>query len=422
MSLESAVPSHIAYYISSHGYGHATRAIQLCHAFLQAHDALRITVVSQASSHIFLPLLNSSTRVSLRPVHVDSAVVQPTPYRVDVDATVDNLLRLHAEQDDIAARESDWLQTHRVDLVLSDAPYIASIAASKARCMNILITNFSFAEVFSYFHDMVEPPIQSGLKEAVDAVVGGYSLADVWLRLPGSLPNPGFLSIELPSSNWIANEELRVKVGDKPEPERSTTNPRFVRRIIDTPLITRPSTTLSRVEVIKSLGIPTQLSNHRILLLLLPPPSPPPQIPSDWICLVAGSTPTDLLPDRYFVAPSDAHIPDVMKIASCVMAKLGYGTVSEVLAADVPIVYIPRRQFIEEYGLRELVDTWRGYEGRAERMEISDFEKGYWWWVITELADRTKTGDQDAGPTDDGDMLRRLALDQWRVWQGSSTL
>ncbi|KAF3904095.1 hypothetical protein ABW21_db0206177 [Orbilia brochopaga] len=419
MSLEPAVPSHIAYYISSHGYGHATRAIQLCHAFLQAHDALRITVVSQASSHIFLPLLNSSTRVSLRPVRVDSAVIQPTPYLLEVDATINNLLHLHADQGEIAARESDWLRTHHVDLVLSDAPYIASIAASHAGCMNILITNFSFAEVFSYFTDMVEAPVQDQLKRAVDAVVEGYSRADVWLRLPGSLPNPGFLPIELPSSNWITDQELCVKPGDKPEPERSATNPQFLRRIIDTPLITRPSTTLSRLEVIKSLGIPIELSNHQILLLLLPPPSPPPQIPSDWICLVAGSTPTDLLPDRYFVAPTDAHIPDVMKIASCVMAKLGYGTVSEVLAADVPIVYIPRCQFIEEYGLRQLVETWSGYEGRAERMEISDFEKGYWWWVVTELVDRPKRGDQAAGPTDDGDTLRRLALDQWRIWQSA---
>ncbi|KAJ6265081.1 L-arabinokinase [Drechslerella dactyloides] len=417
MSLDPAVPSHIAYYISSHGYGHATRAIQLCHAFLQAHDALRITVVSQASSHIFLPLLNASMRVSLRPVHIDSAVVQPSPYRVEVEVTVDNLLRLHAEQDEIATRESEWLRTHHVDLVLSDAPYIASIAASNAGCMNILITNFSFAEVFSYFHNMVEPQVQDRLKEAVDAVVKGYSLADVWLRLPGSLPNPGFLSVELPSSAWVTDQELHITAGDRPNPEHSSTCPQFARQIIDTPLITRPSTTSPRVDVMKSLGIPDQLWNHRILLLLLPPPSPPPQVPSDWVCLVAGSTPTDLLPDRYFVAPSDIHIPDVMKISSCVMAKLGYGTVSEVLAADVPVVYIPRCQFIEEYGLRELVEKWSGYEGRAERLEINDYEKGYWWWVVTELADRPKMGNQDLGPTDDGDTLRRLALDQWRTWQ-----
>ncbi|KAF3925874.1 hypothetical protein ABW20_dc0104220 [Dactylellina cionopaga] len=407
-------PTHVAYYISSHGYGHATRAIQLCHSFLRAYDGLRITVVSQASSQIFLPLLNSCERVDLRPAHIDSAVVQPTPYLLNVNHTISNLL--HLDQDEIVARETDWLKTHAVDLVLVDAPYIPCIAASSAGVMSILITNFSFAEVFSYFDAEVESEDRPKLEAAVGAAVKGYSHADVWMRLPGWLPNPGFLPISLPSTTWVVDEQLEATTDGTIAPEYSLANPKFERKVIDTPLITRPATTTSRIDLLKILEIPTELHNSKLLLLLLPLPDPPPQVPSDWICVVAGSTPTMLLPDRYFVAPGDVHIPDVMKISSCVMAKLGYGTVSEVLGADVPLVYIPRRQFIEEYGLRNLVESWPGYEGRAERMEIQDFEKGYWWWVITELASREKTGKQEPGSVDDGDAIRRMVIEEWGHW------
>ncbi|KAF3907043.1 hypothetical protein AA313_de0205050 [Arthrobotrys entomopaga] len=407
-------PSHIAYYISSHGYGHATRAIQLCHSLLRAYDDLEITVVSQASSQIFLPLLNSSTRVNLRPVHIDSAVIQPTPYLLDVDQTVSNLLQL--DTDEIVSTEAEWLNTHKVDLVLVDAPYLPCIAASKAKVMSILITNFGFAEVFSYFHDMVGQKIQEKLDAAVEEAVKGYSHADVWLRLPGWLPNPGFLPIQLPSSTWISEEQLRATVDGDIKPEYSIGNPRFKRKVIDTPLITRPATTTPRSDLLKMLEIPPEFFSFKILLLLLPLPDPPPQIPSDWVCVVAGSTPTMLLPNRYFVAPGDIHIPDVMKISSCVMAKLGYGTVSEVLGADVPLVYIPRCQFIEEYGLRNLVENWPGYGDRAERLEIEFFEKGYWWWLVTDVACREKTG-AEAGAVDDGEAIRRLVVDEWTAWK-----
>ncbi|KAK6350379.1 hypothetical protein TWF718_003572 [Orbilia javanica] len=408
-------PSHIAYYISSHGYGHATRAIQLCHSFLRAYDTIEITIVSQASSQIFLPLLNASNRVNLRPVNIDSEVIQPTPYSLDVERTVRNLLNL--DRDNIVRQEEEWLKGGDVDLVLVDAPFAPCIAASKAGVLTVLITNFSFAEVFSYFTPMVDPSIRSLLSQSVDEAVEGYGHADIWLRLPGWLPNPGFLSATLPSSTWISDEALKVSTDETIAPEYSLSRPNFRRKIIDTPLISRPATAAtSKTDLLKILGVSPLLQSHKILLLLLPLPDPPPQIPSDWICVVAGSTPTMLLPDRYFVAPGDIHIPDLMKISGCVMAKLGYGTVSEVLAADIPLVYIPRRQFVEEYGLRHLVETFPGYENRAERLEIQEFEKGYWWWVVTELEGREKSG-EPAGPVDDGDAIRQLVVEQLEAWK-----
>ncbi|KAK6362381.1 hypothetical protein TWF730_006071 [Orbilia blumenaviensis] len=408
-------PSHIAYYVSSHGYGHATRAIQLCHAFLRADDSVQITVVSQASSQIFLPLLNASKRVDLRPVPIDSAVIQPTPYSLDIGKTVQNLLALNTK--DIVTQEEEWLKNHGVDMVFVDAPYAPCIASSRAGILCVLITNFSFAEVFSYFTSMVGSDDYLSLSRAVDEIVNGYTHADVWLRLPGWLPNPGFLSVPLPSSTWVNDEFLSVLADGAVTPGYSLSRPQFPRKIVDTPLITRPPTDTTRDDLLKILGIPPMFQVHKILLILLPLPDPPPQTPSDWICVVAGSTPTMLLPDRYFVAPGDIHIPDVMKISSCVMAKLGYGTVSEVLAADIPLVYIPRRQFVEEYGLRHLVETFPRYDNRAERMEIEQFEKGYWWWTVTELAGRERSADIARCPLDYGDGIRRLALAEWEKWK-----
>ncbi|KAK6532032.1 hypothetical protein TWF694_003195 [Orbilia ellipsospora] len=409
-------PSHIAYYISSDNLGHAARASQLCNCFLLVDNTVSITLITQVtlqSFSIFKP-----ERVDWRQVKVESTVVHHSLYELDVSQSIANLICL--EQDVIMAREISWLGEHGVDLVLVDAPHLPCLAASKVGIMCVLVTNFGFAEVFSYFQGMTDgkPETKMRLDVAVGSMIKAYHCADLWMRLPGWLPNPGFLRTTLPSSTWIVDDKLELGIENNIFPPYSVSNPSYERKIVDTPLLARPPTGISETDLFKALGIPTQLFGNRVLLLLLQITSHPPQIPPNWICVTLW-TPKIPLPNGYFVAPSDLHTPDIIKISSCVLGRLGYGAVSEAIAAGVPYVYVPKPYFIGEYSLRHLVETWPGYEGRAERLETQKFEDGLWWPTVLELVSRKKKGEDSPCVADNGEFIRQTIIEEWDHWQHS---
>ena len=60
------------------------------------------------------------------------------------------------------------------------------------------------------------------------------------------------------------------------------------------------------------------------------------------------------------------------------MAFQGYGTCSETVATQTPFVYVPRPLFVEEFGLKRLMDD----SGTAVPMARADFEAGRWARLI----------------------------------------
>jgi len=61
------------------------------------------------------------------------------------------------------------------------------------------------------------------------------------------------------------------------------------------------------------------------------------------------------IPPHVRVVPPDAFIPDMVAMADVVLGKVGYGTVSECLAARTPLVYVPRLNFAEERDIVSLL-------------------------------------------------------------------
>ncbi|KAF3911205.1 hypothetical protein AA313_de0210347 [Arthrobotrys entomopaga] len=249
-------PAHIAYYISPTGYGHAARSIQLCNCFLRADDAVTVTLISE---NIFqnLPIIQPA-RVNWRLLKTDPDIIQPSIYTLNVGRTIASLLCL--EQNEIVARESNWLKESGVDLVLVDAGYLPCLSASKANIMSILIGNFGFAEVFSYFQGTYDcdPQIKGQLVATINTMINAYHCADLWMRLPGWLPNPGFLQTTLPSSTWIVDGRLHIDTESSIFPTYSVSKSSYKRRIIDTPLLARhrlifqESTSLTLLEYLPS--------------------------------------------------------------------------------------------------------------------------------------------------------------------------
>jgi len=107
---------------------------------------------------------------------------------------------------------------------------------------------------------------------------------------------------------------------------------------------------------------------------------------NSWIAIVCGVSKTwaeedgEQLPDNFFVAPKEIYMPDVTAVADVLLGKLGYGTVSECVDACTPFVYVPRPLFIEEFGLRLLLQQ----EGVGIELSRASYESGEWANAIEE--------------------------------------
>lgn len=116
-------------------------------------------------------------------------------------------------------------------------------------------------------------------------------------------------------------------------------------------------------------------------------------LPDDsWIAIVCGVTkaqwvnPGEAMPEGFYVAPKDVYMPDLTLIADVLLGKLGYGTVAECVDSCTPFVYVSRPLFVEEHGLRLLLDK----DGVGVELLRECYEAGDWANGITEAYEMGK--------------------------------
>ncbi|KAI0787436.1 hypothetical protein C8Q74DRAFT_1251708 [Fomes fomentarius] len=151
-------------------------------------------------------------------------------------------------------------------------------------------------------------------------------------------------------------------------------------------------------------------------------------LPSEsWIAIVCGVSKDwgneageEPLPDNFFVAPRDVYMPDLTAVADVLLGKLGYGTVSECVDACTPFVYVPRPLFVEEHGLRLLLQR----EGVGVELERVKYEVGEWAeaveeaWVRGREAKARKRREGETGRrTEEGREMARFVVDWVGRWK-----
>ncbi|KAJ3508108.1 hypothetical protein NLJ89_g5938 [Agrocybe chaxingu] len=111
---------------------------------------------------------------------------------------------------------------------------------------------------------------------------------------------------------------------------------------------------------------------------------------SSWIAIVCGVSKEQWahhhegedghLPEEFYVAPRDVYMPDLTAVGDVLLGKLGYGTVSECVDACTSFVYVSRPLFIEEHGLRLLLER----EGVGVELSRQAYEAGDWGGAVGE--------------------------------------
>ncbi|KAF5456554.1 hypothetical protein F2P56_026024 [Juglans regia] len=330
----SASRNHLvfAYYVTGHGFGHATRVVEVVrHLILAGHD---VHVVTGAPDFVFTSEIQSP-RLFIRKVLLDCGAVQADALTVDRLASLEKYsVTAVMPRASILETEVAWLNSIKADLVVSDVVPVACRAAADAGIRSVCVTNFSWDFIYAEYVMAAGNHHRSIVWEIAE----DYSHCEFLIRLPGYCPMPAF------------------------------------RDVIDVPLVVR-RLHRSRKEVRKELGI-----GEDVKLVILNFGGQPAgwklkeeYLPSGWLCLVCGSDTQDL-PPNFVKLAKDAYTPDLMAASDCMLGKIGYGTVSEALAYKLPFVFVRRDYFNEEPFLRNMLEY---YQGGVEMIR-RDLLTGHW--------------------------------------------
>ncbi|KAJ4477325.1 hypothetical protein J3R30DRAFT_3404693 [Lentinula aciculospora] len=127
---------------------------------------------------------------------------------------------------------------------------------------------------------------------------------------------------------------------------------------------------------------------------------------SSWIAIICGASDeqrsdTSTLPENFYLAPKDVYMPDLTVIADVLLGKLGYGTVAECIDAGTPMVYVSRPLFVEELGLRILLEK----EGTGVEMSRADYEGGRWVERVKEAWEKARVAKEWKRKVEGGEMM-----------------
>jgi L-arabinokinase len=120
----------IVVYISGHGFGHASRQIELIREIVTQRPTMRVVVRTSVPRWLFAPVANAA--VEVQPVETDTGVVQFDSLSLDEEQTVREAARFFADFDRRIAVEAELIRGLRAALVVGDIPPLACAAADRA--------------------------------------------------------------------------------------------------------------------------------------------------------------------------------------------------------------------------------------------------------------------------------------------------
>jgi hypothetical protein len=303
------------FYISSHGFGHAARSIELVNAIGRRRPDISI-VIRTAVPEAFVRV-SVETAIDLQFADTDIGMAQIDSLDIDEEVTVRRAGAFYADFDRRIDAEAALLRTARATLVVGDIPPLAFAAAERAGIPSVAVANFTWDWIYAAYplFDRLTPHVLPLIRAA-------YATATLALRLP---LHGGFETM---------------------------------RRVEDVPIVARHSRA-GRTETRRILGIDPQmvvaLASFGAYGAGLP------------YADIADRSPfTIVLTDRESSTGADgndgarlrripearlaAHglrYPDLVSAADVVVTKPGYGIVSESIANGASLLYTSRGRFPE---------------------------------------------------------------------------
>ncbi|HUI92264.1 MAG TPA: hypothetical protein VLX68_08460 [Chitinivibrionales bacterium] len=307
----------LAYYITSHGYGHASRAAAICNLLSpEASVVFRTTVPKKFfEEEVKGPFAHV-------PAEFDCGCFQTDGVTVDVKKTLHAYMAIADRNEALLDKEVKWCRENTIGLIASDIVPFAFDVAKKAGIPSVAATNFTWHSIYEEY--AAEHPEFASYLENIQKQ---YASADLLLSM--------FPANEMP----------------------------YFGRKVDTGPVGRAGTDI-RQRLLADHGIQPQkkigviytgnfgmdaVSWRRLETF------------NDWEFF--GLYPLPGAPRNYHMISKESYrYQDCIASSDVMVSKLGYGTCAECFINGLPIIYLPRERFAEFPVLHTAVTEWgHGY-------------------------------------------------------------
>lgn len=367
----------VVFYISGHGYGHASREIEVINTLGARLPDVSIVVRTSAARWIF----DRTVRVPFTLVEgaCDTGVVQIDSLHLDADETIARAAAFYRQLPAHVARESALLQTHQAAFVVSDAPPLGCAAARAAGVPAAVLSNFTWDWIYEGY-----APELAATPDLLPLMRDAYRGAGEGWRLPFS---GGFDTFD---------------------------------RVVDVPLIARHARH-GAAGVRRALGLPSDVplalssfggyglsdfDPHRLDCLRA------------WCVVITGRhAPPPLPAGAAFVDERDIYdaglrYEDLVAAVDVVVTKPGFGIVAECIANDTALLYTSRGRFVE-YDVMAL-EMPRFL--RCRYLDQQAMLAGRWLEALEQL--RRQPPAPERPRTDGAEVVSRLILERCGVHGG----
>jgi L-arabinokinase len=350
----------IVFYISGHGFGHASRCIEVINAILAQRPETRVGVRTSAPRWLFD--LTVKGKVTYSTLECDTGVVQVDALTLDEADSIRRAAAFHSDLVTRAASETRALRELGAGLIVADVPPLAFAVGASAGIASIALGNFTWDWIYADYPRVRLAP------SLLPAIRGAYAKASMALRLPMS---GGFESFS---------------------------------NVKDIPFVARHAS-LSREDVCKRLKLPPEkpfvlasfggvglagldtdaLGKFRKYTVLSAATMPLTRVRKDTPAVVERKG-SYIAINEEAMYDSGVRYEDLVGAAEVVVTKPGYGIVSECIANDTAILYTSRGHF-PEYDV--IVEEMPKY-ARTAFITHDDLFAGKWESAIDKLRAQPK--------------------------------
>ena len=169
----------LVFFISGHGFGHASRQVEIINALTSREPDLRVIIRSAVNAELLARTLHG--RYELRPGVTDVGIVQATSLAHDDDGTVRAAVEFYRTFDRRVRAEADALADDDVRLVIGDIPPLAFEVAARLGQPSLAIANFTWDWIYE-----THPGMQAAAPDLVPRLRAAYAKATLALELPFS--------------------------------------------------------------------------------------------------------------------------------------------------------------------------------------------------------------------------------------------
>lgn len=335
----------LVFYISGHGFGHATRDLVVIDQLQQHNPAIRV-VIRSAVPQWFLDR-SARTAIVVEPCETDTGVAQIDSLRLDERETARRANDFYGTFSARVETEARALERLQPSAVVGDVPPLAFAAAARAGVPSIALANFTWDWIYEAYSD----EFRDSAPDAIATMRDAYATTTLALRLPFA---GGF------------------------EPMRAVTR--------DVPLVARRSRS-SREDTRQRLGISSErpvvlasFGGHGASLAFeeIARMNDVTVIVTDYESRRAPAPEGTDGRLRRFTKDTLDHLAvryeDLVAAADIVVSKPGYGIVSECIANDTALLYTSRGHFAEN----DVLVTAMSRVLRCRFIHEEDLRAGHW--------------------------------------------